>query len=273
MSSQYENLAQLDLWTSFFKVTPLELPAERQMRPRRISGFIRAKAQPAPESECADAAASAVVATAAATTDVSAEPAAEPAAEAQSSGKKTAPPVEREWVTAQWGLVPAWVKSASDARLRSLKLLEARNESVSTTQAFRDAWLAGQRCIIPIQAFYEDDLRAGGKPIPTRIARVDGEPMGVAGIWSRWEDPETGAELMSYAMLTINANSHALMRRYQHPGSEKRMPAILGEGTYDAWLTARQEKAREFMRTYPANWMLANPVEIKKDKKPKGLFD
>ncbi|WP_370681320.1 SOS response-associated peptidase [Comamonas sp. GB3 AK4-5] len=259
MSFQYENLAQLDLWTSFFKVTPLELPAERQMRPRRISGFIRAKAQPAPET--AVPAAPVVVA------DAGAE------VTAESGGKKAAPPVEREWVTAQWGLVPAWVKSASDARLRSLKLIEARNESVSTTQAFRDAWLAGQRCIIPIQAFYEDDLRAGGKPIPTRIARVDGEPMGVAGVWSRWQDPETGAELMSYAMLTINANSHALMRRYQHPGSEKRMPAILGEGTYDAWLTARQEKAREFMRAYPANWMLANPVENKKDKKPKGLFD
>ncbi|MDR2323932.1 MAG: SOS response-associated peptidase [Acidovorax sp.] len=259
MSSQYENLAQLDLWTSFFKVTPLELPAERQMRARRISGFIRAKAQPAPET--------AVPATPVVVEDSGSE------VPAESSGKKSAPPVEREWVSAQWGLVPAWVKSASDARLRSLKLIEARNESVSTTQAFRDAWLAGQRCIIPIQAFYEDDLRAGGKPVPTRIARVDGEPMGVAGIWSRWQDPETGAELMSYAMLTINANSHALMRRYQHPGSEKRMPAILGEGTYDAWLTTRQEKAREFMRAYPANWLLANPVENKKDKKPKGLFD
>ena len=53
----------------------------------------------------------------------------------------------------------------------------------------------------------------------------------------------------------------------------RRMSAILGEGTYDAWLTTRQEKAREFMRAYPANWLLANPLEHKKDKKPKGLFD
>jgi putative SOS response-associated peptidase YedK len=42
------------------------------------------------------------------------------------------------------------------------------------------------------------------------------------------------------------------------------MPAILGEGTYDAWLNARHEKAKEFMRAYPANWLTANPVEGKR---------
>jgi len=263
MTIQYENLATLDLWTDFFKVTPLALP-ERQMRARRMSGFIRGTAEPVaevPSAEPGDLAAPAPDAAVTAGADV-----APPV-------KKAAPRVIREWVPAQWGLVPNASKSLSDARLRSTKLLEARNETVSTTQAFRDAWLAGQRCIIPMQAFYEDDMRSGKKAIPTRIARVDGQPMGAAGVWNSWKDPETGEVLMSYALLTINANSHALMRRYGHDGSEKRMLAILGEGTYDAWLTARQDKAREFMRAYPANWMLANPVEDKKDKKPKGWLD
>lgn len=258
MTTQYENLATLDAWTDFFKVSPAELPAERQMRARRMSGFIRGQLLPAAEP-AGTAPAAADVASAAGTT--TAEP-----------GKKTAPQVAREWVPAQWGLVPSWVKSEKDAKLRAPKLLVALNETVSTTQAFRDAWLAGQRCIIPMQAFYVDDVRTG-KAIPTRIARVDGQPMGVAGVWSQWTDPDTGAELLSYAVLTLNANSHALMRRYGPQGAERRMPAILGEGTYDAWLTTRQDKAREFMRAYPANWLLANPVEHKKDKKPKGLFD
>ena len=255
MTTQYENLATLQLWTDFFKVTPLELP-ERQLRGRRISGFIRGQAQ-AQEISSSDAPSEAAATS----------------SEAVPAAKKAAPRVIREWVPAQWGYVPNASKSLSDARLRSIKLLEARNETVSTAQAFRDAWLAGQRCIIPMQAFYEDDLRNGKKPISTRIARVDGQPMGVAGVWNSWIDPETGEVLMSYAILTINANSHALMRRYGHDGAEKRMPAILGEGTYDAWLTARQDKAREFMRAYPSNWMLANPVEDKKDKKPKGWLD
>lgn len=258
MTTQYENLATLALWTDFFKVSPAELPAERQMRARRMSGFIRGQLLPAAEP-AGTAPAAADAASAAGTT--TAEPT-----------KKAAPQVAREWVPAQWGLVPSWVKSEKDAKLRAPKLLVALNETVSTTQAFRDAWLAGQRCIIPMQAFYVDDVRTG-KAIPTRIARVDGQPMGVAGVWSQWTDPDSGAELLSYAVLTLNANSHALMRRYGPQGAERRMPAILGEGTYDAWLTARQDKAREFMRAYPANWLLANPVEHKKDKKPKGLFD
>ena len=62
-------------------------------------------------------------------------------------------------------------------------------------------------------------------------------------------------------LLTVNANSHALMSRYQQPGNEKRMLVILNEGAADAWLGTRPEKAREFMRAYPANWLTANPVE------------
>jgi putative SOS response-associated peptidase YedK len=168
-------------------------------------------------------------------------------------------------VVGQFGFVPRWVKSASDAKLRSTKLVTTRSETVSTSNISREAWLAGQRCIVPIQAFFEDDLRTG-KPVPTRIARVDGKAMGVAGLWEQWE--KDGDTITSFTLLTINANSHALMRRYGHPGAEKRMLAVLSEGTYDAWLSARPEKAREFMRAYPANWLLANPVETKKPKVP-----
>jgi putative SOS response-associated peptidase YedK len=39
------------------------------------------------------------------------------------------------------------------------------------------------------------------------------------------------------------------------------MPAILNEGAYGAWLTAPLEKAREFMRAYPTQLLLANPVQ------------
>jgi putative SOS response-associated peptidase YedK len=146
----------------------------------------------------------------------------------------------------------------------------ARSETASTSQNFRDAWLNGQRCIVPVQAFYEDDWRSG-KAVATRISRVDGQPMAVAGLWACWTSPE-GEPLFSYAMLRVNANSHALMRRYQPAGNDKHMPVILGDGVLDAWLNARVEKAKEFMRPYPAQSLAANPVETKADKVPKGLF-
>ncbi|MDD2713545.1 MAG: SOS response-associated peptidase family protein, partial [Simplicispira sp.] len=151
-------------------------------------------------------------------------------------------------------------KSVSDAKLRSTKLVNARTETASTSNNFRAAWLNGQRCIVPMAAFFADDWRSG-KPVPTRITRVDGQPMGVAGVWERWVGPE-GETIVSYALLTVNANSHALMRRYGQNGNEKRMPAVLNEGAYDAWLSAHPAKAREFMRAYPANWLTANPVVV-----------
>lgn len=178
------------------------------------------------------------------------------------------PTLRREWASGQFGLVPPWVKSASDAKLRSTKLVVARSETVTTSNNFRHAWLNGQRCIVPVMAFFEDDLRSG-KAVPTRIARVDGKPMGLAGLWERWE--KDGEVIDSYTLLTVNANSHALMHRYQQGGAEKRMPAILNEGAHDAWLSAHPEKAKEFLRAYPANWLLANPVE-KKGSKPKPIY-
>ena len=163
----------------------------------------------------------------------------------------------RELGVGQFGFVPTWVKSASDAKLRSTKMINARSETVTTSNNFRDTWLAGQRCIVPMMAFFEDDFRPG-KAVPTRISRIDGKPMGAAGVWCRW----VGAgdeEIISFTLLTVNANSHALMHRYQNPGAEKRMPVILSEGAYDAYLSARPEKAKEFMRPFAAERLRANP--------------
>ncbi|MDO9437567.1 SOS response-associated peptidase [Hydrogenophaga sp.] len=226
MSSQFESLRPDNLYQDAFDVDPPGADAVgRQVWPRRPGVFIRNQA-------------------------------ALPVAE----GDAEPGPVARELVAGQFGLVPPWVKSASDAKLRSTKLVNARSETASTSNNFRGAWLAAQRCIVPMMAFQEDDFRSG-KAVPTRIARVDGKPMGVAGLWERWTGAQ-GEEIVSFCLLTVNANSHALMHRYQQPGSEKRMLAILNEGSYGAWLNApHPEKAREFMRAYSAQALTANPVE------------
>ena len=178
-------------------------------------------------------------------------------------------PVERVLVPASFGLVPSWVKSASDGRLRALKLVTAKIDSLTTGTAFRDAWLAGQRCIVPLQSFQVDDVRSG-KPVPTRITRVDNNPMGAAGVWARWVG-EDGEIITSYAIITVNANAHALMNRYGHAGNDKAMPAILNEGSYDAWLNAKVNKAKEFLRAYPTEKLRANPVEKGRKQPPPQL--
>lgn len=236
MTVHYESVHPATLYPEAFGVAAPETAVGRDVWPRQPGVFIRKAPGKAPA------------------VDVSAqgEPGTEPA--------DSPAPLVLELAVGQFGLVPRWVKSASDAKLRSPKLVNARSETVTTSNNLREAWLAGQRCIVPVSAFFEDDLRSG-KAVPTRIARVDGQPMGVAGLWEHWAGAD-GAVIVSFTLLTVNANSHALMHRYQQPGAEKRMPAVLNEGGYGAWLNASHpEKAREFLRAYPANWLTANPVQ------------
>jgi len=230
MTAHFESVQNAAIYPDAFDVAAPELALERDLWPRKLGVFVRN----APAAEGA-------------------------APDALTDEKALTAPV-RELGIGQFGFVPQWVKSASDAKLRSTKMVNARSETVTTSNNFRDAWLAGQRCIVPMMAFFEDDWRSG-KAVPTRITRVDGKPMGVAGIWERWA--KDGTEIISFTLLTVNANSHALLHRYQQNGNEKRMPVILGEGAYDAWLNTKPEKAREFMRAFSASLLTANPVEKK----------
>lgn len=235
MTVHFETLHPDLLYTDVFGVPAPDTPLGRELWPRQPGAFIRQRQDVVAAGETVPGVSEAEV-----------EPA-KPVLELQ---------------VGQFGLVPRWVKSASDAKLRSPKLVNARSEMVTTSNNLREAWLAGQRCIVPMMAFFEDDLRSG-KAVPTRIARVDGQPMGVAGLWERWVGAD-GTQIVSFSLLTVNANAHALLHRYQQPGAEKRMPAILNEGGYSAWLNAgHPEKAREFLRAYPANWLTANPVQKK----------
>lgn len=242
MSTQYECLKSPDLYAEAFGIAPPAALLGKEVWPRQPGFFIR-KALVAAEVALT------------ATPELGADAEAAPA-----PAQAPASPLVMELAQGQFGLVPTWVKSASDAKLRSTKLAVTRYETMSTATAPRETWLKGQRCIIPMQAFFEDDWRSR-KAVPTRIARVDGQPMGVAGLWERWTQGEE--EIVSFTLLTVNANSHALMKRYGQNGNEKRMPAILNEGAYGAWLNAPLDKAREFMRAYPANLLLANPVQKK----------
>lgn len=260
MSTQYEALKAPELYTSAFQVEPPAEMGERKMIPRRPGFFITYSLSGATDAENA--------ARKAALAEQAAAEAAADGAEAEPAPAAAPVATPRLLVPGQWGLVPHWVKSASDGQLRATKLVNVKSDNASTSTAFRDAWLNNQRCIVPMMAFVTDDYRTG-KAKPTRIARVDGLPMGVAGIWARWTD-EDGTELLSYAIITVNANAHALMNRYQQPGNDKTMPAILNEGAYDAWLRSTAYKAKEFLRAYPAQKLLANPVE-KGRKNPLGI--
>ncbi|MGE0112922.1 SOS response-associated peptidase [Aquabacterium sp.] len=150
----------------------------------------------------------------------------------------------REAMVGAFGLIPHWAKDTTVAR----RTYNARSETVATKPSYRDAWRLGRRCIIPAEAFYEPDWRSG-RGMPTRIARTDGQPMGIAGIWTGWKAPD-GTIIRSMSMLTVNADDHPLMRNFHRPQDEKRMVVILDEADYDTWLDEHTPDPGKLMRQF-----------------------
>lgn len=167
-------------------------------------------------------------------------------------GDDAVPQVEA--VNGLFGLIPHW---STDTNITK-HTYNARSETVAEKPSFRDAWKWAQHCIIPAEAFFEPDWRSG-KAVPTRIARADGAPMGIAGLWSCWKSPK--GNVFSYAMLTINADSHVLMNYFHKPTDEKRMVVIVPPEQYQDWLSAPVEHSMEFMRSYPASALQATAPE------------
>lgn len=167
---------------------------------------------------------------------------------------------EREALTGRWGLVSALTKAEGADKALKLSTFNARSETAAKSFTFGNAWRKAQHCIIPAEAFYEPDWRSG-KAVPTRFTAADGEPMGIAGLWDRWRSA-TGEVVESFTMLTINADSHELLRDYHRPNNEKRMIVVLPAGAFDAWLTAGPGETKDFMLAYPTTALNATPLPL-----------
>jgi putative SOS response-associated peptidase YedK len=81
------------------------------------------------------------------------------------------------------------------------RCINAMAETVATKPAFRDAFARGQRCIVPVDAFYEWKKTPAGKQ-PYAIVGADGLPLAMAGLWERWKDRSTGDTVQTFTIIT-----------------------------------------------------------------------
>lgn len=162
----------------------------------------------------------------------------------------------REAVRARFGLLPHWAKDASLGR----STYNARSETAATKPSFRDAWRRGQRCIVPAEWIYEPCWETG-KAVRWRIGRADGAPLAIAGLWSRWQPPG-GEPMVTFTMLTVNADGHPLMQRFHRPDDEKRMVVVLEADEVDGWLDAPAAAMAAWMRRAPAERLTAEPAPL-----------
>ncbi|MEO0317551.1 MAG: hypothetical protein RL404_1228 [Pseudomonadota bacterium] len=163
-----------------------------------------------------------------------------------------------------FGMVPHW----ADLKL-SRHTYNARSETAAGKPSFRHAYAKRQLCIIPADSIFEPNYDSG-RAVRWRIARDDGEPMGIAGLWE-WR-PNGGPDdkpLLSFTMLTINADEHPLMKRFHRPEDEKRMVVVLDPAQYCPWLEAGAEALRDFLLPYPAERLSAEPAPRASAARPK----
>lgn len=144
-----------------------------------------------------------------------------------------------------FGLLPDFAKEIAYGR----RTYNARSETVAALPSFRDAWRRRQRCIIPAESIFEPSYETG-KAVRWRIFQPGDVPMGIAGLYTAWRDPEDGRQLFSFTMLTVNADGHPLMQRFHRPEDEKRMVVILDPSDYDDWLTCPPAETARFLRPW-----------------------
>lgn len=109
----------------------------------------------------------------------------------------------RELVVGQWGMIPpnSQAHMPTDKDGKRLSIVNAGREGMAKSWTYGGPWRRGQRCIIPAE-LYVEPYWGTGRHIPWRFSRADGEPWGLAALWSEWTDLATGEVLPTHTMIT-----------------------------------------------------------------------
>lgn len=158
---------------------------------------------------------------------------------------------EIDVIPAVFGMVPSW----ADMKL-SRQTYNCRTETAATKPSFRNAWKKNQFCIVPAENFFEPNYESG-KPVRWRISHADQRPLSIAGIWEWKANGPGDLPVLSFSMLTINADGHAVMSRFHKPGDEKRMLVLLDPDQYQGWLDGALVNDPAVYTPYPADKLVA----------------
>lgn len=143
---------------------------------------------------------------------------------------------------ARFGLIPHWAKDTAISR----HTYNARSETAAQKPSFRTAWRQRQFALLPVDNFFEPSYESG-RAVRWKISLPGAEPFCIACLWDRWTDPHSGECVVSFAMLTVNADEHPVMKQFHRPGDEKRTPVIIAPAHHDAWLSADAQSAAGWM--------------------------
>jgi len=117
---------------------------------------------------------------------------------------------------------------------------------------FKEAF-ARRRCLVPAAAYYEWRHDPTGKT-PFAIARKDGEPVALGGMWEEWRSD--GETLRTFATLTTDASPPLSL-------IQDRMPVIIERADWKVWLGEEDGDVTALLRPSAADRLRIWPVDRK----------
>jgi putative SOS response-associated peptidase YedK len=163
--------------------------------------------------------------------------------------------------SASWGIIAPWEKDLSKARASQSHAINARSESIFEKPTFRSAFRTS-RCLIPATGYYEWATALGEYPPkqPFYITSATaGEPLSMAGIWSRWKS-EDGEEFQSAAIITREAVGELAT-------IHSRAPVMMPKERWERWLDPKEREIGRLVSLMnipePNKGLRAYPVSTK----------
>jgi len=161
--------------------------------------------------------------------------------------RKNLRPTEPAWIIARRGdgltktLLARWWCQWDGAQQFETKFptFNARVEAMHEKKLWPDLLQKGQRCLLPIDSFYEWPIKGKGLP-PVEIFVGGRSPFALAGLWSHYFD--NGQPHYSFTTFTTEPNE------FMRPIHEKAMPVILTDlDQQKLWL---EEGNEELLRPF-----------------------
>jgi len=162
----------------------------------------------------------------------------------------------------RWGLIPHWVKDLKG----SYATINARIETVGTKPAYRSAWKAPRRCLVPMAGYYEWRDEDGGKQ-PYYITRADGAMLYAAGLWEprhRLQPPEDDSD----GSVTVITHDAMELAGTVHD----RMPVFLDPAYAREWMKGSGDDAMNMLlaATMPALRVVRVSRAVNSSRNPGG---
>lgn len=143
----------------------------------------------------------------------------------------------------KWGLIPPWAK---DPKI-GFKMINARIETIMEKASFKSP-ISSQRCLVPIDGFYEWK-KEGSSKIPYRIIPTNTEVVSLAGLYEEWKSPQ-GESIFSFTIITQEATQKIAE-------IHNRMPAMLLPCQEELWLepSIKAKEAISIIQPYPEEYI------------------